>query len=148
MSGMKRKYTRKYCGMDCKYEMKREKRRETFDIWCAFGAQIGSRDSETDMIKVMPIGAVFYLLSCTAADGSSRTFPPLGGWRLRPFESPHVPLPGVYKITYIGAELTQPQNIGTIEIGLADEEVNIGQGIKNWRGLRVKELHQRPHGES
>jgi len=138
LNDLPRALTRKFCCSAHRYEARDAKRKADFWHWWEAGQAIKHSDPERALLALAPIGAVYYRLSCPAPDGSTRTFPRVGGWRLRPFEPPHVPLKGVYVATFEGFKPGVLHEGGMIAIGQVDSAVNIGLGEKSYKKLHKK----------
>ncbi len=121
LSGQNRITVRRYCSPAHRWKDRDRRASADFVAWWESGQQLQQEQAaglQKQLLRLAPLGASTYRLTCPTSKGKSLTFPKVLGWRLRPFEAPYVPWPGLYLATFEG---TKPGIIGEglIQICLA-----------------------------
>lgn len=95
---------RLWCSAQHRNEGRRMQAREAFDLWRARPLPTAAQDLRSLLIESAPRGAFQFRLCCPKlGNGGKRYFPQGTAWRLKPFQSPSVPIPGFYRIIWYGA---------------------------------------------
>lgn len=78
--------------------------REVFDLWRARPLPTEAQDLRSLLTESAARGAFQFRLCCpNLGNGGKRYFPQGTAWRLKPFQSPSVPIPGFYRVIWYGA---------------------------------------------
>lgn len=126
-----REDTRIFCDSWCRKTAANECNKNRFIDWRNEGRSLVWIDPEADLIHRAPDCAAFYVLSCRNRLGVWLSFPAVGGFRLRQFEPPEVPIKGLYKVTFLDFDQGAPVEVGEIAIGRVTDGVQLPHGGRN-----------------
>ena len=132
LAGLNREDARRFCSKRCRKAAANSANRQRWLDWRAEGRSLEWFNPGPDLIDLAPECAAFYVLTCRDRLGVRWSFPACGGFRLRPFELPQVPIKGRYDVTFLdfsGRKIaaTAPQ----VAIGLAAVGIGLKQGRRN-----------------
>lgn len=131
MAGLIREDIRKFCRTRCRKEHGYRSHKKSFTDWRNEGRSLAWSDPEVELIDRAPEGAAFYVLTCTDVLGILRSFPAVGGFSLRRFELPQVPIKGRYRLTFLDSDKDELKEGGSIAIGRATKGLRVPDGGRN-----------------
>lgn len=126
-----REDTRKFCDSWCRKTAANDYNKNQFIDWRNAGRSLAWVNPEAELIRRAPDCAAFYVLSCRDRWGVWLSFPAVGGFRLRQFELPEVPIKGRYKVTFLDFDQGDPVEDEEIEIGRAAAGLRLQDGGRN-----------------
>lgn len=122
---------RRFCKKQCRWQAAYQRRKARFAAWRAAGRALKWADLEYELIARAPRGAAFFVLTCVDVKSVSWSFPQNGGFRLRTYEAPTVPVKGEYQLTYLSFDFDEPTPAGTIAIGFAEPGLRMRDGARH-----------------
>ena len=132
LAGLNREDTRRFCSERCRKAAGNDANRQRWLDWRADGRSLEWFSPGPDLIDLAPECAAFYVLTCRDQRGVRWSFPALGGFRLRPFELPQVPLKGRYEVTFLDFNGRKIQaTLRQVPIGRAAVGITLRQGRRN-----------------
>ncbi len=133
LAGLNREDTRRFCSERCRKAAGNEPNRQRWLDWRADGRSLEWCNPGPDLIDLAPECAAFYVLSCRDQLGVRWSFPARGGFRLRPFELPQVPIKGRYEVTFLdfNGRKIGAASVPQVAIGRAAVGIGLKQGRRN-----------------
>jgi len=131
LAGLNREDTRRFCSARCRKAAANDANRQRWLDWRAAGRSLEWYNPGPELIELAPDCAAFYVLTCRDQLGVRWSFPARGGFRLRPFELPQVPIKGRYEVTFLDFRGRNPEHCGLIAIGRAAVGIGLKQGRRN-----------------
>ena len=122
---------RKFCSKQCRWQAAYKRRKARFHAWAEAGHALERADLERELIARAPMGSAFFVLTCVDVKSASWSFPKSGGFRLRTYEAPTVPMKGEYQLTYLRFDLDEPTPAGPIAIGFAKLGLRMRDGARH-----------------